>query len=300
MTDLALAYISHGMENIAGQLSSRSRRVYAGDANVFADWLHANDIALEQINYVVISQWRGFLQEHYAPATAKRMWSVTRRILDEQVRLKRIASNPAKEVPGFKAEDESPHIALTLQEARDLLAQVDTTTLKGKRDYALLSLLLRTGLRRFECAALTIGDLGMASGHHVLSIQHGKGNKRRIAKVPVDVHRSIAEYLEATKRTALHKSAPLFIQFRKGDHPVEAPISDHLIARTVHQYAGPLHMEKLSPHGLRTSFVTLSLEGGATLQEVQYAAGHADPRTTEGYQRRKLNLDRNAVDFIHL
>jgi hypothetical protein len=46
--------------------------------------------------------------------------------------------------------------------------------------------------------------------------------------------------------------------------------------------------------------VTLALEGGAKLDQVQYAVGHSDPRTTERYQKRKLNLDRHAVDFIQL
>ena len=57
---------------------------------------------------------------------------------------------------------------------------------------------------------------------------------------------------------------------------------------------------KLTPHGLRATFVTLALEGGAKLEQVQYAVGHADPRTTERYHKRKLNLDNNAVDFIKL
>lgn len=42
-----------------------------------------------------------------------------------------------------------------------------------------------------------------------------------------------------------------------------------------------------------------SHHGGAKLQQVQYAAGHADPRTTERYQKRKINLDNNAVDYLH-
>ena len=54
------------------------------------------------------------------------------------------------------------------------------------------------------------------------------------------------------------------------------------------------------PHGLRATFVTLALEGGAPLHLVQRAAGHADPRTTERYWRRKEGLDDNAVDYIRL
>ena len=55
----------------------------------------------------------------------------------------------------------------------------------------------------------------------------------------------------------------------------------------------------LTPHDLRATLITLALEGKAPLQVVQYAARHKDPRMTEHYQRRKVNLDDNAVDYIH-
>ncbi len=78
----------------------------------------------------------------------------------------------------------------------------------------------------------------------------------------------------------------------------ETPISGRLIERLVKHYAAATGVSTLSPHGLRASFITLALEGGAALHKVQYAAGHQDPRTTERYQKRKLNLDDNAVDYI--
>lgn len=164
-------------------------------------------------------------------------------------------------------------------------------------------LLIRTGLRRSECAGLELGDLGQELGHNVMTLRHTKGDKRRKVKVPVDVMRAIENYLEACGRrdekAALHPQAPLFIQFLKGDKPTALAISDQLIARVVEGYAKTVGL-KLSPHSLRATFVTLALEGGARLDQVQYAVGHADPRTTERYQKRKLNLDRHAVDFVQL
>ena len=67
--------------------------------------------------------------------------------------------------------------------------------------------------------------------------------------------------------------------------------------KLVKQYGGRIGVA-LTPHVLRASFVTLALENGAALHQVQYAAGHADPRTTERYQKRKLNLDNHASDFL--
>ena len=60
-----------------------------------------------------------------------------------------------------------------------------------------------------------------------------------------------------------------------------------------------LPVRQLTPHDLRATFITLALEGRVPLQAVQYAARHKDPRTTEHYQRRKVYLDDNAVDYIH-
>ena len=56
----------------------------------------------------------------------------------------------------------------------------------------------------------------------------------------------------------------------------------------------------MTPHVLRAIFITLALDNGAPLHKVQYAAGRADPRTTERYHRSKLNLDDNAVDYLKL
>jgi integrase len=82
----------------------------------------------------------------------------------------------------------------------------------------------------------------------------------------------------------------------QGDHLTEAGISDKVIERTVATYGTVMGM-KLTPHDLCATFITLALEGGAALHQVQYAAGHARPETTERYHRRKLN---HAVDDVRL
>lgn len=286
--------------SIAGELGERSRRIYENDATIFADWLQEHHVTPETIDRQVITNYRAWLVEKYRTATAKRMFSVARRILEEQVQKGVLPTNYAKGVRGIKAEDESPHIALTKEQANNLLATIDTSTKKGKRDYALIMCLLYTGIRRFECAHLRLGDMGMAQGHHILTIQ-GKGNRRDVVKLRVEAWRAIDEYLGETERNALPGTAPLFCQFRKGDFAVEHPISPMVVYRTIIQYAKESGLDAhLTPHGMRASFVTLSLEGGAKLEQVQVAARHKDPRTTERYWRRKNKLDDNAVDYIKL
>jgi len=56
----------------------------------------------------------------------------------------------------------------------------------------------------------------------------------------------------------------------------------------------------ITPHSLRYTFIALALDGGAPLHEVQHAAGHADPRTTDGYDQGMDNLDDYAADYMKL
>ena len=286
-------------------VAESSRRYYLADARQFLTWLSEHGHTVETADYETVSEYRAWLEARYSQhkGTAARKLVIARRVLNVAVILKLRLDNPAEQVKGFKgaAHAETPHKALSKTEARQLLAVVDTSTKKGKRDYALIMLLLRTGMRRAECAELYLSDLQQEQGHHIAVIRHGKGDKRRIVKIPVDVLRAISEYLDATERKGLAKTdAPLFVTFRKGDHPGTSPMKGLDIERLVEHYAQVADLEGLTPHGLRASFVTLALEGGATLHQVQYAAGHADPRTTERYQKRKLNLDNNAVDYFKI
>ncbi len=267
---------------------------------MFATWMIERGITPQNMSRQDAISYRVFLAERYAKVTANRMFSVARRLLDEQVKSGQIASNPFIDVKGFKVANETTHTALRKHEARELLASIDTSTIKGKRDYAILSLLIRTGIRRSECAALCLEDLQVQEGHRVAIIRHGKGDKRRIVKLPVDVFRSIQEYIIAAGRANRAPESALFTGMTKGDKPTEQQISDKLIERIVKQYSKDIDIHTLTPHGLRSTFITLALENKATLHQVQYAAGHADPRTTERYQKRKLNLDDNAVDYIRL
>jgi site-specific recombinase XerD len=286
---------------VTRQLSAHTRKAYRQDASQFVKWLENQDLTLSVLSTDDIWQYRRYLADNFAKTTAERKLVVARKLLQEAVKRGLLSHNLAQDIGGYRSKDEqeTPHMALRTSQARQLLTVIDTTTLQGKRDFAILLLLLRTGIRRSECADLKLGDLQEEQGHHLLVIRHAKGDKRRKVKVPVDVVRALDTYMEECARKDLNKEAPLFVQFRKGDHPQVEGISAQVIERLVKMYAARAGFE-LTPHGLRATFVTLALEAGAKLEQVQYAVGHSDPRTTERYQKRKLNLDNNAVDFVRV
>jgi len=313
------------LTDTVGQLSPSSRRTYTIDARQFAGWLVDLGITPATMTRSHAIAYRSSLQERYAKATAARKLVVARRLLDEQRKHGKLTSNPFDDLKGFQVENETTHVVLKEEQAQALLDAIETSTLLGLRDYVLILFLLRTGVRRSEAAALRLADLTMNQGHYIAVIHHGKGDKRRTAKVPVDVWREITLYTDALRarhaedlqreREALAAEAdperrrsieerhrvslddPLFVSFRRGDHPTRRPMGDKAIETQVKRYAEKLSLP-LTPHGLRATFITLALEHHAKLEQVQYAAGHRDPRTTERYQGRKLNLDDNAVDYV--
>ncbi len=288
---------SQEVKDVSGQIGKRSGRIYENDALRFASWMQEQGLTVPALTRSHIIEYRSYLDAQYAKATAARMLSVARRILGEQVYNGVLAGNPAKDVKGFTLDNESPHISLTKQQAKDLLASIDRSTPEGKRDFALIYLLLRTGIRRSECVALNIGDFTKDQGHIVATVKHGKGDKRRKVKILPEVFRALESYLEATGRDIASLDDPLFVGI--GQRWQGQRITDKFIERLVHSAGQRIGIE-LTPHDLRASFITLAIEGGATLLQAQYAAGHSDPRTTERYHIRKLNLDDNAVDYIKL
>ncbi|SRR6266700_1750587 len=297
---LFLEQISRSFEIVADTLDLNSRRIYAGDLRTFVQWLFESGRPLDR---AAMAAYHRFLDEHYKQTTAKRMWSVVFRTLQAMIDDHHLEEHPARGIRGFKAQGNyTKHIALTKDDAKKLLSVVPTDTCKGRRDLAILEVLLYTGLRRSECASLTLGQMRQVQGHHVLLLEEEdtKNNEAAMVKLPVKVWRAIQDYLQATGRSQFPDTSPLFIAFRKGDTLLEAPISDMVIYRTVQEYARIAKIKGLLPHGMRASFITLSLEGGAPLYKVAHDARHKDSRMTEHYLKRKQDLDKSSVDYMDL
>lgn len=302
------------LPNIEAEVNSTSSwRVYKQDIKTFVTWLFQAGIELQAISRVDLLNYRKQLQNEHSNITVNRMFSVARQVVAELVHSGVIQQNPlGKQFKPLQTNDETTHVALDDLQSKQLLKAIDTTKLKGKRDYAMVSLMLRCGLRREEVHKLNIGNFKMKSHHHVIDIEKGKGGKPATVKLPPDVWGYIDEYMQALQKSYPRQDArleaPLFISFRKGDQPsmqedntgklVERRIDIKGIEIVVKALGEAIGVPKLTPHGLRATFITLAMEHDATLEQTQYAARHKDPRTTERYRKRKFNLDNNAVDKL--
>ena len=153
---------------------------------------------------------------------------------------------------------------------------------------ALAYLLGINALRASEAAAVRIEDFAEAlRGHRVLHLV-GKGNKP--ATMPITV--PVLRVLEACRGE--RTTGPLILRPNSGN-PIDRRDVYRMVARIAKAASIPRH---ISPHSLRHAAITNALDAGAPLRDAQILARHADPRTTEYYDRARGNLDRHGVHFL--
>lgn len=193
-----------------------------------------------------------------------------------------IYPNIAAHIKGAKLDREHKKNYLTSRQVKAVLADIDRTTLQGKRDYAMLVLMVTGGLRTVEVERADIGDMQTLGDSTVLYIQ-GKGRDEKTEYVKLDAHveAAIRDYLKA--RGEAKPDAPLFASTsnnNRGKRMTTRAISG--IAKA-HMVEAGYNSDKLTAHSLRHTAVTLSLLAGQPLEEVQQFARHANIATTMIY-----------------
>jgi integrase len=191
---------------------------------------------------------------------------------------------------------------LTPSEVRLLRGVVDTTSSKGKRDLAILDVMLFLGLRREEVADLDLSTFRQDGGRWWL-ILTGKGDKPRRLKLHDVLYNSLTAWLQAVG-LSLGGEGPVFRSFDRGDHVTTKRIGVSLIGQLVatYGYAAGIAAERgpnqLSPHDLRRTCARNAFENGASLLLVQAMLGHEDPKTTAHYIGAFEADDDTAVDYV--
>jgi len=178
--------------------------------------------------------------------------------------------------------------AFTPAQARELLNAVKVRTVKGKRDFAIINLMMRTGLRTIEIRRADVGDIANRGDQTVLYIQgKGRDEKSEFVLLTPATLAPIKSYLKT--RDAFAQDAPLFAAISNRNRNGRMTTrSVSRLAKTAINRIAPGN-NRLTAHSLRHSAVTFALLGGATVQEAQAFARHADINTTLIYAH---NIDR--------
>ncbi len=261
-----------------GGLSEATKRAYGGDLRTLAGWLSRQDLALEDVDARVLSDWVAELgsgRNRLSPASIARRLAAVRSCL-------RFTFGPAA-VPDAAL---SPRRGRRLPDApkaseiEALLEVVEGDSPLAFRNRALLELLYSAGLRSAEAVSLDLGDVEFdREAVHV----RGKGGKERVVPLGEEAAHHVSRYLQIG-RPALARGAndALFLSAR----------GRRLDTSTVRRLLR-------HPHRLRHAFATHLLEGGADLRVIQELLGHSSLSTTQIYSHVDARRLRRVYDRSH-
>ena len=295
--------------------SDHTYRAYRRAVDRFLAWCEERGCALREVSPALVGDYlRGlkvfkrvgnqvFVQTD-TPAskpTKKLHLAALRKFFDRLVVRHAVVLNPAASVKAPKyAVQEGKTPALSVEQVRALLRTIDISHIVGLRDRAVIATLVYTGARVGAVAKLHWQDFYQDGNQWWLDLDE-KGGKARQIPVRHDLQTYYEEYFVAAGLSDAPEESPLFRStVRKTKVLTENAMTDNDILRMVKRRLkdAKLPTKKFSCHSFRATTITDLLEQGVPLEDVQYLAGHADPRTTRLYDRRKKEVTRNIVERI--
>jgi len=261
-----------------------TRETYQRALRHWSQWCIDHDLALLEVRREHVERWLRELEESGVAASTRAVHLAAvsgyyELAVDEEL----MRRNPVAAVRRPKLPKDSQRLGIDKDDGTRLLAVAEVTVSVSRRDYLLACLLLLNGLRVSEALALNLGDIRVERGHTVASVRR-KGDTRQDVVLPP---RTVAALdLACGDR----QTGPLLIT--SSGHRVDRWAAQKITRRLARQ-AGVPH--RVFPHALRHGFITAGLDAGVPLHRVQDAAGHADPRTTRRYDRKRQALDNHAA-----
>lgn len=257
------------------RLAANTVESYLRDYRQFAHFvLRCYDVPPTKVEREMIEHYLAWLYERGREKSSQaRALSGIRSLFDYLLLTDRIQSSPAELIDTPKRSRHLPDV-LTTDEIDRILAVIDTSTTKGRRDVAMIEVLYSCGLRVSELTALRVGDLFFGEGYIRVI---GKGDKQRLVPIsPVAIER-INSYLD--ERSPARSGEEVLFLNNRGRQ-----LTRVMIFTILKEAALRAGIEKqISPHTLRHSFATHLLEGGAGIRQVQELLGHESILTTEIY-----------------
>ena len=263
-------------------LASGTKETYLSGFKAFCWFVRSTSLDFDELTRDDVKSFKEYLvnEKKLKPATVSSYLASVRSFYaySEDNGIENIAHR-VKGVTDSRSFKKEP---LTPDQARRLLASVDRGTEKGMRDFAILNLMLRTGLRDIEIVRANCRDIQTKAGVDVLYVQgKGRASKDSFVVLTPKALSPITTYLE--KRGNVNKLDPLFASVSSrnaGERLTVRSISR--IAKSALRAIG-IDDERYTAHSLRHTAITFSLLGGATERDAQQMARHANITTTMLY-----------------
>lgn len=204
----------------------------------------------------------------------------------------RLYPDIAKHIKTPKISKEHKKDYFTSDQSKELLRIIDTSKTKGKRDYAMIFLMITCGLRTEEVANADIGDMRLRGNNTVLYILgKGRTEKAEYVKISVPVEQAIRDYLKERKN--IKPTDPMFTSTSNNNK--DGRLTTKAIRTAVKEVFKKIGLgdSRHTAHSLRHTAVTLALIAGNDITEVQQFARHRNIDTTMIYDHA-LDLEKNS------
>jgi len=275
-----------------------SRKTYERGLKQFIEWFAPQAISNPKRENILA--YKDYLQSKGISALTVSSYLVAVRRFFEFAEAEKIYPNIAKNVKGCKRAKSFRKDPLTLEQAHLLLGSFDLSLRDELRNFAMINLLLRAGLRTIELVRADLKDISQQSGEAVLWIQ-GKNcdSKDQFVVLTEASLRPIRDYLSS--RGAIKETDPLFTS--NSDRNKNDRLSTRSISRIVKEQLKKIGIQdpRITAHSLRHTAITLALKGGATIQEAQALGRHQSINTTLVYahnSHRVQNAAEKKIDAI--
>jgi integrase len=286
---LALPDLEQSKSAVLNTLTSQSgQRTYDHAIDEFVQW-YCSEPRLA-FNRTVVLRYRIHLEQKlYAPGTINLRLAAVRRVAYEAADSGLLSPELAagiRRVRGVRRLGVRVGNWLTAEQGKRLLQSSARDNLRGKRNYAMLAMLVGCGVRRGELLSLNLNSIQLREEHWVIADLIGKGGHIRTVPVPVWVKTAVDAWTEASGIT----EGRVFRAINKAGKIWGDGMSAKVLWEIVKEAATRAGIEKLAPHDLRRTGARLCHLAGGELDQIQFLLGHVSIQTTERYLGRKQKL----------
>jgi integrase/recombinase XerD len=276
-----------------------TRRAYAAAAVSFFDWCDAHHLTLATVQSFHVSVYIEELLTRASKQTVKQHLAALRSLFDWLVVGQVVAHNPALSVRGPRystAKGKTP--VMSAEETRELLDSLDTSSIVGLRDRALIGIMTYTFARVGAVVTMKVQDYFPQTKRWWVRLQEKNG---KLNQMPChhNLKQYLDEYLEAAGISA-DRTGPLFrTVLGKTGKLTNRPMRISDVYRMIQRRAAEAGIEtKIGCHTFRATGITAYLKNGRKLEIAQQMAGHSNPKTTSLYDRRNDEVSMNEVERI--
>lgn len=264
-------------------------------------FVYCNNNNIKQPQRADVLSYKEYLKDTGHKATTIQVYIVAVKLFFSWLEQKGYYPNIAEHIKGAKIEAGFKKDYLTSEQVKRLLSSIDRSKPEGLRDYAIILLIVTTGLRTISISRANIEDISVFADSAVLYYQ-GKGRQSRneYVRITEPAEAAIRAYIKQRKPAS--DKEPLFVAISNKNK--NGRLTTRSISRICkkHLINAGFNSGRLTAHSLRHTAATLAILNGSTVQEVQQVLGHSNINTTLIYshalERQKNTTEQNITNAI--